>query len=136
MALANFLYRSPGGGWTLAGEYQFDGADIADDDGGRHLVGGAVSMPAFGRGGWRPGIRWRHAPADTSGEVLTAIRGTLAPSVNLEVGLPVIYGTPGSYYRDALAASVAGGDDDDESDLIPVDNVVMVLFALSLSIQF
>jgi hypothetical protein len=95
-------------------------------------------MPSLGGGGWRPGVRWRHAFEDNSGEVIPGISGTIAPRLSLSIGTPVIYGAPGSFYRDALTESVEEEDDPLEEDekLVPVDNVVTVLLGLRLSFSF
>ena len=103
------------------------------------MVGLAMRAPRFGGGGWRPGLSWRHAVEDSSGELVVGMNGTIAPSLRLEIGVPVIYGAPGTFYRDALAQSVADDDDEDDDDeviLIPVDNVIVALFVVNLSFSF
>ena len=134
-ALGNFLWESSSGRWSFWGEYQFDSAAADDDSGGEHLLGLAMRAPSLTGSGWRPGLRWRHAVEDTSGEVVAGISGTIAPSLDLSVGLPVIYGKPGSYFREALVSDNQD-DDEDEDDLTPLDNVATVLLAVSLSFSF
>ncbi|MCG8478191.1 MAG: hypothetical protein MI724_03775, partial [Spirochaetales bacterium] len=135
-AIGNFFWENNSRSWSFWGEYQYDSDD---DGGGEHLVGLAMRAPRFGRGGWRPGLSWRHAVEDTSGELVVGMNGTIAPSLTLEVGVPMIYGSPGTFYRNALTQSVADGDDEDDEDeviLIPVDNVIVALFVVEVSFSF
>lgn len=136
-AVANFFWENSARTWSFWGEYQYDNAAGRDPEteGGEHLVGLAFKAPSIAGNGWRPGVRWRHAIEDGSGEVVPGIKGEIAPRLNLSIGVPVIYGEPGSYFREAL---VSGNeeDDDEETDLTPLDNVVTVLLGLSLSFSF
>lgn len=134
-ALGQVFWENQDRSWSLLGEYQYDSADTG---GGEHRGGLGVVMPSLGGGGWRPGLRWRHAFEDNSGEVIPGISGTVAPRLSLSIGTPVIYGAPGSFYRDALTESVEEEDDPLEEDekLVPVDNVVTVLLGLRLSFSF
>ncbi len=135
-AIGNFFWENSSRSWSFWGEYQYESDDTG---GGEHLVGLAMRAPQFGSGGWRPGLSWRHAVEDSSGELLIGMNGTIAPSLRLEVGVPVIYGAPGTFYRDALAQSVDDDDDEDDDDeviLVPVDNVIVALFVVTISFSF
>ena len=139
-AIGNFFWENSNRSWSFWGEYQYDSDDTG---GGEHLAGLAMRAPRVGRRGWRPGLSWRHAVEDSSGEFVIGMSGTVAPSLSLDVGVPVIYGSPGTYYRAALTQSVADDDDDDDDDddedeviLIPVDNVIVALFVIELSFSF
>lgn len=70
-AMAQVYWESEGGDWTAVGEYEWD-SSVPEDKG--HYAGVAFQAPKFGRGGWRPRLRWLHA-------------------------FPIVYGKPGSYYR-------------------------------------
>lgn len=142
LALGNFFWENDSRSWSLTGEYQYD-HNATDENGGRHLVGFALAAPSLKTGGtgrtgsWRPGLRWKHAIEDTSGEIVLGTKGAVAPRLDLSVGVPVIYGTPGTYFRDALATTSGLESESEELELlIPVDNVVMVLLAVSLSMSF
>jgi CO dehydrogenase/acetyl-CoA synthase alpha subunit len=54
----------------------------------------------------------------------------------MSIGVPVIYGAPGTYYRDALTEDAETDPDDRDEDAIPLDNVVTVLLGFSLSFSF
>ena len=64
--------------------------------------------------------------------------GKVAPNLRLTLGVPVIYGAPGSYYREELVEQVEEDEVPLESDdaRIPVDNVVSFLISLSFSYSF
>ncbi|MFP4409236.1 MAG: hypothetical protein ACLFPW_12010 [Spirochaetaceae bacterium] len=126
-ALAQLLYENSDRSWTFLAEYEYDSA-VADNQG--HYAGIGVQAPRFGGGGWRPQLRWKHAFEDDSGEVVPAISGTVAPRLTASIGVPVVYGAPGSHYREAQ------GDTEDDEDAIPVDDVVSVLLGVSLSFSF
>jgi hypothetical protein len=143
VAVSGVFWENAARSWSIWGEYQYDSdADKArdgiapDTEGGRHLVGLAMRAPSLGRGGWRPGFQWRHAIDDDSGEIAPGIRGEVAPRLNLSLGVPVIYGKPGTYFRDALESENADDESEDDRDLTPLDNVVTVLVALRLTFSF
>jgi hypothetical protein len=136
-ALGQVLWESPERRWTLGMEYIFD-SDVRSDDGDYtgHRTGVALRTPGLFGSGWRPGITWQHAGQDDSGQVVFGIGGTIAPSLNMSIGVPVIYGAPGTYYRDALTEDAETDPDDRDEDAIPLDNVVTVLLGFSLSFSF
>ncbi|HDQ13702.1 MAG TPA: hypothetical protein ENN41_02670, partial [Sediminispirochaeta sp.] len=120
-----FVWDSDSSDWTLVGEYRFD-SSVAEGLG--HYGALALRMPRIGGGKWRPALRWRHAYQDHSGDVVLGLSGTVAPKLKLSLGLPVIYGEPGSYYRDALVVETDQDDRyDEEKYYIPLDNVVSLL---------
>jgi hypothetical protein len=126
-ALAQLLYENSDRSWTFLAEYEYD-STVSDYQG--QYAGIGIQAPKFGGGGWRPRLRWKHAFQDASGEVVPAISGTVAPRLTASIGVPVVYGTPGSYYREAQ------NETEDDEDAIPVDDVVSVLLGVSLSFSF
>ncbi len=131
-AVTTVFWENGARSWSILGEYQYDSNDSG---GGEHLAGFSVRGPSvFRRPGWRPGVRWKHALEDGSGEVIPGISGEIAPDLDLSIGVPVIYGEPGTYYREALSSD--DDEDDDDEDLVPFDRVVTVLFGLSLRFRF
>ncbi len=95
-ALSQFVWEGGNPVWRVIGEYLFDTA-VPDWQGHRVALG--VRMPQFLPNRWRPNVQWRHAFVDNSGQIETALTGTLAPSMDGSIGIPVIYGPPGSVYR-------------------------------------
>ena len=122
-ALAQLFWESEGGRWTVLGEYEFD-STVADLRG--QYAGLALQAPALGR--WRPRLRWLHAFQDNSGEILPALSATIAPSLSGSLGVPILYGGPRSYYR--------VGETIEEDESLPVEEVVSLLFGVSLSFSF
>jgi hypothetical protein len=147
-AIGNAFWENSDRTFSIWGEYRYDSTSAAASAGSRQLAGLAMQFPRLSQsGGWRPAISWKHAIEDTSGEVVAGISGTVAPQLTLSIGLPVIYGQPGSYYRAAVAAAAADLDGEDASSdldplagddtvLVPIDNVVMLLLTVSLSFSF
>jgi hypothetical protein len=120
------LFWEPGG-WSFLAEYEFDTA-VSNWEG--HYAGLGVQAPSVW-GGWNPRLRWRHAFQDNSGEVIPALSGTVAPKLTASFSTPVVYGQPGSFYREAEDDA-----DDDLSGAVPVDDVVSVLLGVSLRFSF
>ncbi len=146
-AIGNFFWENSSRTWSLWGEYSYDAAradESAGDDGvrrdGRHLAGLAMKAPSLGSGGWRPQLSWRHAVGDTSGQIIAGTSGTVAPGMELSVGMPVFYGRPGTYYRGIAETRIVpddgSGDDEDQVLRISGSNVVSASFGLSLSFSF
>ena len=120
--------------WSLLAEYQYD-SQVEDHQGHRAAI--AVKMPHLYKSDWRPQLRWKHAFQDTSGEIVAGIEGGIAPSLKLSLAVPVIYGEPGSFYREALSEGVTGSDNDDDDEYkVPVDNVVSLLASIKISFSF
>lgn len=148
--VGNFLWESPSRRWTFWGEYSYDKSrrddEVGDDDvrrDGMHLVGLAMKTPAIWGDGddWRPQLTWRHAVGDTSGQVILGTSGMVAPDLQLSFGMPVFYGTPGTYYRGIAETRVVEDDDtltDEEADLLEISgqDVISVTFGLSISFSF
>ncbi|MCF7914745.1 MAG: hypothetical protein K9L66_06250, partial [Spirochaetaceae bacterium] len=132
-AVGRLLWENSSRSWTLLGEYQFDSTVSA---GRGHYGAVAIKSPKLAGSDWRPALRWKHAFQDNSGEVVAGIGGTIAPKLKLSVGVPLIYGAPGSFYRKALTENVANTGDEDKDELIPIDNVVTFLLSISLSFSF
>jgi hypothetical protein len=130
-ALGQLLWENIDRSWSLIGEYQFDSSVPAWRG---HYAALGLKMPKFGGGDWRPTLRWRHAFQDDSGDVLAGISGTIAPKLTLSVGVPVFYGGPNTYYRQALEESME--DEDDPVFLLPEVNVASFLLAVGLSFSF
>lgn len=118
--LSQFVWEGGYPVWRVIGEYLFD-TGVPDWQGSRMALG--VRMPRFLPGGWRPNVQWRHAFVDNSGQIETALTGDLAPSMEGSIGIPVIYGPPGSVYR---------GID----TTIPSNGVVSVGFGARLKFSF
>lgn len=133
-ALGNVFWENQRRTWSVVAEYQYD--EISSS-GGTHQGALAVAAPRLGQSTWRPALRWRHAFEDRSGEVIPAFSGTIAPRLNMGLTVPIVYGAPGSFYREALIeqSETSPGDEDDEV-LIPIDNVVQVLVVVSLTFSF
>lgn len=133
-ALANVFWENRQRTWSVVAEYQYD---ELSSSGGTHQGALAFAAPSLGQSSWRPALRWRHAFEDRSGEVIPALSGTIAPSLSMGLTVPIVYGAPGSFYREALIeqSETAPGDEDDEV-LIPIDNVVQVLVVVSLTFSF
>ncbi|WP_319475420.1 hypothetical protein [Marispirochaeta aestuarii] len=134
-ALGQIIWQSPNQSWTILGEYWFD-SEIIDYSG--HYAGLGIKPPKIFGNKWQPGLTWKHAFQDESGEVVLALSGKVAPNLRLTLGVPVIYGAPGSYYREELVEQVEEDEVPLESDdaRIPVDNVVSFLLSLSFSYSF
>ncbi len=118
--LSQFVWEGGNPVWRVIGEYLFDTA-IPDWQG--HRVALAVRMPQFLPGRWRPQVQWQHAFVDNSGQVETAFTGTLAPSLDGTIGIPVKYGQPDTVYRGA-------------DTTLPSNGVVSVLVAARLKFSF
>jgi len=123
--------------WSVLGEYRFDSSV---KNAGKKMVGDyagiGLRMPGVRRSAWRPALSRQHAFEDHSGQVTAGIGGTIAPSLILSIGVPVIYGNPGSYYRAALEEEVNEDVEDRDDNAITVDNVVSILLAVGLSFSF
>jgi hypothetical protein len=134
-ALGQIVWQSSDRRWTVLGEYWFD-SEVIDKRG--HYAGIGIKTPKVFRNTWQPGLTWKHAFQDDSGEVVLAMSGKVAPNLRLTMGIPVIYGEPGSYYREELIEQVEDDDVPLESDdvRIPVDNVASFLLSLSFSYSF
>jgi hypothetical protein len=125
--LGQLFWESENGAWSLLGEYEFD-SKVPKDEG--HYVGVAAQAPEL-VGDWRPRIRWRHAFQDDSGEVIPAFGGTVAPKLKATFTTPVIYGEPGTFYREEF------GTDDDEVGLpFQGEEVLQFLVGVQLSFSF
>ncbi|GAB6091629.1 hypothetical protein [Spirochaeta dissipatitropha] len=88
LAIANIFYEFGSPKWQLIAEYMYDKG---------HLAGIGVKMPRFLE--WTPGLSWKHAFQDNSGEFVLGAERTVAPNLKASIGLPVTYGTADSYYR-------------------------------------
>ncbi|MCF7914639.1 MAG: hypothetical protein K9L66_05690 [Spirochaetaceae bacterium] len=130
-AMGRILWENSSRSWTLLGEYQFDSTVEA---GSGHYGALALKTPKLAGSDWRPALRWKHAFQDNSGELVAGIGGTIAPKLKMSIGVPLIYGAYGSFYRQALEDSTTG--DADEDDLTPIDNVATFLLSISLSFSF
>lgn len=147
-AIGNFFWESASRSWTFWGEYSYDRsrreADAGDDGvrkDGEHLVGLAMKAPSLGSGDWRPQLTWRHAVGDSSGQVIAGTSGTIAPRLTMSIGVPVFYGTPGTYYRSIVETRVIDDDDtltEEEADVLRVsgENVISVGLGLGISFSF
>ena len=118
--LSQFVWEFGSPVWRVIGEYGYDHA-VANNEG--HRIGVGVRMPQFLPGNWRPQIRWRHAFVDDSGQVETAFTGRLAPDLEGTIGIPILYGKPGTIYR--------GADTD-----IPDNGVISLLVGARLTFSF
>jgi hypothetical protein len=134
-ALGQIIWQSPNRRWSVLGEYWYD-SEIIDYSG--HYAGIGIKPPKIFGNKWQPGLTWKHAFQDDSGEVVLALSGKVAPNLRLTMGVPVIYGEPGSYYREELVKQVNEDDVPLESDdaRIPVDNVASLLLSLTFSYSF
>lgn len=131
--LAQLVWEGGDPAWRLIAEHSYDRSVVygtggfADGDrtGHRdnHLVALGLRMPRFLPRRWRPEIVWRHAFSDDSGQVETLFSGNLAPGLEGNIGIPVKYGKPGTFYR---------GEDTE----IPENGVVSVLLAARLKFSF
>lgn len=132
--IGNFFWETPTRSWSFWGEYSYQNE--------QPRVGLAMRGPSIvGTGQWRPGITWRHALNDESGQVIVGMEGTVAPHLTISLGVPLFYGKPGTTYRDISETRVNPDDDnltEDEDDvlLISGDNVVSFGFGFSLSFSF
>lgn len=116
--------------WRIIGEYEFDYA-VEDLQGHRTALG--VRMPQFLPANWRPQMTWRHAYADNSGQFITAFSGSLGPSLEGTIAIPVNYGDPGTIYR---GGEELEGEDEDERQYVSTENFVSVLFGVRLKFSF
>ncbi|MFP4180439.1 MAG: hypothetical protein ACLFSA_10335 [Spirochaetaceae bacterium] len=135
-ALGRLFWENDDRSLSFLGEYLFD-SSVAGYLG--HKAGIGVKFPSLASGGWRPSLRWKHAFQDHSGEVVLGTEGTVAPKLKLSVGIPLVYGAPGSVYREELASQAASpfdAEEDDNEYNIPVENVVSLLLSLKLSFSF
>jgi len=132
-AVGRLLWENSDRSWSILSEYQFDSTVEA---GRGHYGALALKTPKLAGSDWRPALRWKHAFQDNSGEVVAGIGGTIAPQLKMSVGVPLIYGAPGTYYREALSENVTSVEDEDQDELIPIDNVVTFLLSISLSFSF
>jgi len=116
---------------SLLGEYQYD----TTRKDAEHHAALAVKLPKLFGSGWRPAISWKHAfQDDGSGEIIAGISGTVAPKLSMSIGMPVLYGNLGTYYREAAYES--GSEINHDALLIPTDDVASVLLAWTLSFSF
>jgi hypothetical protein len=129
-ALGRLFWENSSRSWSVVAEYEFN--SYVEDSLG-HYTGLAVKMPILMGNDWRPAIRWRHAYEDHSGDLLAGFSGTILPKLRLTLGIPLVYGSPGSYYRSEARDPA---DKRLDSDLIPDGNVVTVLVAVSLNYTF
>ena len=126
-ALGQLIWENGDGRWSVLGEYMFDSSE---DDWMGHFAAIGLKTPKFGSG-WQPSLRWKHAFQDNSGELIAGINRSIASDLNLAVGIPIVYGTPGSYYRAELISNLGS-----DGNSIPVDNVVSLLLSITLSFSF
>lgn len=134
-ALGQIFWENDNRSWSLLCEYLFDSSV---ESGFGHYAALGIRTPKLRGSGWQPTLRWKHAFQDNSGEIIAGISGSIAPNLNLAMGIPLVYGAPGTYYRNELSAnweSDSGDIDDDESS-IPVDNVLSLLLSISLNFSF
>jgi len=115
---------------SLLGEYQYD----TTKSDAQHHAAAAVKLPKLFGSGWRPALSWKHSFKDISGEIIGGLSGTVAPKLSMSIGIPVLYGKLGTYYREAAYES--GSELDDDALLIPTDDVASVLLAWTLSFSF
>ena len=93
--VGGFYWEQPQPELKLYGEYYFNAADSGLAD---HRVVLALGMDrAFGSP-FNLGLEWIHAFMDNSGIVIPGVSFDLWPHVTAQVGLPVRYGSPGSFY--------------------------------------
>ena len=102
-ALGRIFWENDNRSWSLLSEYMFDSSVEA---GLGHYASLGLKPPKFRGSSWQPTLLWKHAFQDNSGELITGISGGIAPGLNLAIGIPLVYGTPGSYYRDILSGSL------------------------------
>lgn len=126
-ALGQFFWENGDGRWTMLGEYMFD---TSVDAWMGHYAALGLKTPKLASG-WQPSLRWKHAFQDNSGELIAGISGGIAPDLSLAVGIPLVYGTPGSYYRAELISNL-----ESDENSIPIDNVVSLLLSITLSFSF
>ncbi len=134
-ALGQIFWENDSRSWSLLSEYMFD---TSVGSGLGHYVSLGLKTPKFRASRWQPTMLWKHAFQDNSGEFVTGISGSIAPGLNLTMGIPVVYGYPGSYYRDKLVENLELDEKtiDEEERVIPIDNVVSLLFSITLSFSF
>ncbi|MCF6335960.1 MAG: hypothetical protein L3J12_09480, partial [Spirochaetales bacterium] len=126
-ALGQFFWENGDGRWSVLGEYMFDSSVEAWRG---HFAALGLKTPKLASG-WQPSLRWKHAFQDNSGELIAGISGGIAPDLSLAVGIPLVYGIPGSYYRAELITNL-----NSDGNSIPIDNVVSFLLSITLSFSF
>ncbi len=133
--LGQIFWENDSRSWSLLSEYLFDSSVGA---GLGHYTSLGIKTPKFIGSRWQPTILWKHAFQDNSGEFVTGVSGSIAPGLNLTMGIPVVYGYPGSYYRDKLIENLESDENafDEEERVIPIDNVVSLLISITLSFSF
>jgi len=94
--LAGFFWEGGTLGWSVLGEYLLD---LRDTSNIHQTVGLGVGVRRLPWGGWKPGLSWKHAIHDGSGQVLLGIDGPFAPSLGATIAIPILYGPPGSTFR-------------------------------------
>lgn len=126
-AVANFFWENSDIGVKLLGEYEFAHGPGVRVMGlwtpyGRHLAGIGVSFSKLLIGNMKPGIYWKHAVMDNSGQFVIGLSGTFAPMITANLGIPLVYGKAGGYY-------MQNNDD-------PEDRLLSAALQLSISTSF
>jgi len=93
--ISGFFWERVDPEFKLYGEYYLNAADTSMKDQQISLVAGADN--AFGSR-INLGIQWTHAFLDNSGIVMPGFSFRFLPHLTMDVGLPVRYGAPGSFY--------------------------------------
>ncbi|AHC16472.1 hypothetical protein [Salinispira pacifica] len=140
-ALVHMFWESSDIGLQLIGEYRFSyGPEITTRIGpvpaeesaadtnlvwaenGVHRSGLGIVFTDARIFGLKPAVRWYHQYNDHSGQIVFGLTGSIAPLLNINIGLPVTYGQSWSYYR--------------QNNEDPAGRVVSLVVQLSLSRSF
>ena len=133
--LASLFWEGGRQKWQLILEYLFD-SFVPDYQG--HSIGLGVLARNWLPGGWKPGLRWVHSFADSSGQLLVGLDGPIAPYLRLTIGFPFRYGDSAGHYTRYLVSELPGIDylERFENGQIPGNPAAAVLLMLTLSIDF
>lgn len=119
-ALGSLFWEGTDIGLVLVGEYLFESTNLPEGLGS--TIGIGMAATDLLRDGWNPGVQWRHALYDSSGEVVIGLDGTLGNNLDVSFGVPIVYGADGTTYR---------GDGSD-----PESRVIAGVVRFSLSVGF
>ena len=96
-AIGNAFWESGGSpNVQILAEYLFDQNAGPDP---HHRTGLGILLRSLPGTRWNFGLRWFHAFQDHSGQVVFGADGPLAPGLTGRVGVPIVYGADGTYYR-------------------------------------
>ena len=130
--VSGFYWELPQPELKFYGEYYFNANDpeLAD-----HRITLALGMDrAFGLP-FNLGLEWTHAFKDNSGIVIPGVSFDLWPHVTAQVGVPVRYGSPGSFYLLNPPPTIATTTS--ANDILPTwSQRYGIMFRLTLSTGF